>query len=46
MPKDLPPDTALLDLQNNKITEIKDGDFKNLKNLHVRIAIFLSYNKI
>lgn len=46
VPKDLPPDTALLDLQNNKITEIKDGDFKNLKNLHVRIIIYLSYNKI
>lgn len=37
VPKDLPPDTTLLDLQNNKITEIKDGDFKNLKDLHVRI---------
>lgn len=35
VPKDLPPDTTLLDLQNNKITEIKDGDFKNLKSLHV-----------
>ncbi|NXY87514.1 PGS2 protein, partial [Alcedo cyanopectus] len=38
VPKDLPPDTTLLDLQNNKITEIKDGDFKNLKNLHVMSA--------
>ncbi|KAG8137959.1 hypothetical protein E2320_003895, partial [Naja naja] len=35
VPKHLPPDTTLLDLQNNKITEIKDGDFKNLKDLHV-----------
>ncbi|KAL6085724.1 hypothetical protein STEG23_032686, partial [Scotinomys teguina] len=34
VPKDLPPDTTLLDLQNNRITEIKDGDFKSLKNLH------------
>lgn len=40
VPKDLPPDTTLLDLQNNKITEIKDGDFKNLKNLHVRTVYF------
>lgn len=37
VPTDLPPDTTLLDLQNNKITEIKDGDFKNLKDLHVRM---------
>ncbi|KAL2309624.1 hypothetical protein Nmel_005839, partial [Mimus melanotis] len=43
VPRDLPPDTTLLDLQNNKITEIKEGDFKNLKNLH---ALILVNNKI
>ncbi|XP_007524307.1 decorin [Erinaceus europaeus] len=43
VPKSLPPDTMLLDLQNNKITEIKDDDFKNLKNLH---ALILVNNKI
>ncbi|XP_051818767.1 decorin [Antechinus flavipes] len=43
VPKDLPPDTTLLDLQNNKITEIKDGDFKNLRDLH---ALILVNNKI
>ncbi|KAK9399767.1 decorin [Crotalus adamanteus] len=43
VPKDLPPDTTLLDLQNNKISEIKDGDFKNLKSLH---ALILVNNKI
>ncbi|XP_004700456.1 decorin [Echinops telfairi] len=43
VPKNLPADTTLLDLQNNKITEIKDGDFKNLKNLH---ALILVNNKI
>nr|XP_020633071.1 decorin [Pogona vitticeps] len=43
VPRDLPSDTTLLDLQNNKITEIKDGDFKNLKNLH---ALILVNNKI
>ncbi|XP_010631648.1 decorin [Fukomys damarensis] len=43
VPTDLPPDTTLLDLQNNKITEIKDGDFKNLKDLH---ALILVNNKI
>lgn len=36
VPKDIPDDTTLLDLQNNKITEIKENDFKNLKGLHVR----------
>lgn len=46
VPKDLPPDTMLLDLQNNKITEIKDGDFKNLKNLHALILVNNKINKI
>ncbi|XP_034499557.1 decorin [Ailuropoda melanoleuca] len=46
VPKDLPPDTTLLDLQNNKITEIKDGDFKNLKNLHTLILVNNKINKI
>lgn len=36
IPGDIPDDTTLLDLQNNKITEIKENDFKNLKGLHVR----------
>lgn len=40
MPKNIPPDTTLLDLQNNKITEIKDDDFKNLKQLHVRVFYY------
>lgn len=39
VPFDLPPDTTLLDLQNNKITEIKEGDFKNLKDLHTLILV-------
>ena len=39
VPWDFPPDTTLLDLQNNKITEIKEGAFKNLKDLHVRIIL-------
>ncbi|CAM9218426.1 unnamed protein product, partial [Lampetra planeri] len=43
VPKDIPDDTTLLDLQNNKITEIKEGDFKNLKGLH---ALILVNNKI
>lgn len=46
VPKDLPPDTTLLDLQNNKITEIKDGDFKSLKNLHTLILVNNKISKI
>ncbi|XP_015208366.1 decorin [Lepisosteus oculatus] len=43
VPEDIPSDTSLLDLQNNKITEIKENDFKNLKSLH---ALILVNNKI
>ncbi|MGH0115669.1 UNVERIFIED_CONTAM: hypothetical protein FKN15_037992 [Acipenser sinensis] len=43
VPADIPSDTSLLDLQNNKITEIREFDFKNLKILH---ALILVNNKI
>ncbi|XP_010795548.1 decorin-like [Notothenia coriiceps] len=43
IPEDIPSDTTMLDLQNNKITEIKENDFKNLKGLH---ALILVNNKI
>ncbi|KAM4569805.1 decorin [Odontesthes bonariensis] len=43
IPEDIPDDTTLLDLQNNKITEIKENDFKKLKGLH---ALILVNNKI
>lgn len=46
VPKDLPHDTTLLDLQNNKITEIKDGDFKNLRHLHTLILVNNKISKI
>ncbi|XP_044199489.1 decorin [Thunnus albacares] len=39
VPGDIPHDTTLLDLQNNKITEIKENDFKNLKGLHALILV-------
>ena len=35
VPKSIPTDTKLLDLQNNRITEIKENDFKGLSNLYV-----------
>eukprot|EP00062_Callorhinchus_milii_P014199 gi/632963306/ref/XP_007897806.1/ PREDICTED: decorin-like [Callorhinchus milii] len=33
------PDTSVLDLQNNKIREIKERDLKNLKNLLILIIV-------
>lgn len=36
VPQNIPPDTKFLDLQNNRITEIKENDFKGLTNLYVR----------
>ncbi|XP_039617736.1 decorin [Polypterus senegalus] len=43
VPDKIPTDTTLLDLQNNKITEIRENDFKELKVLH---ALILVNNKI
>uniref|UniRef100_A0A3B3RYV6 Biglycan n=1 Tax=Paramormyrops kingsleyae TaxID=1676925 RepID=A0A3B3RYV6_9TELE len=43
VPKNIPSDTKLLDLQNNKITELKENDFKGLSNLY---ALSLVNNKI
>ncbi|XP_029102977.1 decorin [Scleropages formosus] len=39
VPEKIPSDTTLLDLQNNKITEIRESDFKNLKGLHALILV-------
>lgn len=36
VPEKIPEDTVILDLQNNDITEIKEGDFKGLHKLYVR----------
>lgn len=41
VPEDIPDDTILLDLQNNKITEIKENDLKNLKGLQVSHFLLL-----
>lgn len=46
VPWEFPPDTTLLDLQNNKITEIKEGAFKNLKDLHTLILVNNKISKI
>ncbi|TNN82359.1 Biglycan [Liparis tanakae] len=34
VPKNIPSDTKFLDLQNNRITELKENDFKGLTNLY------------
>ncbi|XP_061592024.1 biglycan b [Cololabis saira] len=34
VPKNIPTDTKFLDLQNNRITELKENDFKGLTNLY------------
>lgn len=36
MPKEISPDTMLLDLQNNDISELRADDFKGLHHLYVR----------
>lgn len=36
VPRDIPENTLMIDLQNNDITEIKEDDFKKLSNLYVR----------
>ncbi|KAI7790800.1 asporin [Triplophysa rosa] len=43
VPKDVPANTQLIDLQNNDITEIKEDDFKGLDHLY---ALFLLKNQI
>ncbi|KAJ8015891.1 hypothetical protein DPEC_G00001260 [Dallia pectoralis] len=43
VPKGIPADTKLLDLQNNRITELKESDFSRLSNLY---ALSLVNNKI
>lgn len=43
VPEEIPAETTLLDLQNNKITEIRENDFKYLKGLH---ALILVNNKL
>lgn len=37
VPNNIPFDTRMVDLQNNKIKEIKENDFKGLTSLYVRI---------
>lgn len=43
VPEKIPLDTILLDLQNNKISEIRENDFKGLKGLQVRYSITYSF---
>ncbi|XP_060792917.1 biglycan b [Neoarius graeffei] len=43
VPQNIPLDTKLLDLQNNRITELKENDFKGLRDLY---ALSLVNNQI
>ncbi|XP_028301989.1 asporin [Gouania willdenowi] len=43
IPEKIPEDTVIIDLQNNDITDIKEGDFKGLSKLY---GLFLINNKI
>ncbi|XP_029455243.1 asporin [Rhinatrema bivittatum] len=43
IPSNIPLDTRLIDLQNNKIKEIKENDLKGLSSLY---ALFLNNNKL
>ncbi|XP_034552094.1 biglycan-like [Notolabrus celidotus] len=46
VPHDLPPDTRLLDLQGNQITEIRENDFKGLNNLYALVLVNNRISKI
>ncbi|XP_067171164.1 biglycan [Apteryx mantelli] len=39
VPKDIPPDTTLLDLQNNRITELRPHDFRGLRHLYALVLV-------
>lgn len=39
MPKEISPDTTLLDLQNNDISELRKDDFKGLQHLYVSFLL-------
>lgn len=39
MPKEISPDTTLLDLQNNDISELRKDDFKGLQHLYVSLLL-------
>ncbi|XP_066471854.1 asporin [Tiliqua scincoides] len=43
IPRNIPPDTRMIDLQNNKIKEVKENDLKGLASLY---ALALNNNKI
>uniref|UniRef100_UPI00358E575C biglycan-like n=1 Tax=Myxine glutinosa TaxID=7769 RepID=UPI00358E575C len=46
IPQDIPTDTRLFDLQNNKITEIKQNDFKGLVVMHTLVLLNNQISKV
>lgn len=37
IPRNIPPDTRMIDLQNNKIKEVKENDLQGLTSLYVSL---------
>lgn len=37
IPRNIPPDTRMIDLQNNKIREVKENDLQGLASLYVSL---------
>lgn len=37
IPRNIPPDTRMIDLQNNKIREVKENDLQGLTTLYVSL---------
>lgn len=37
IPRNIPPDTRMIDLQNNKIKEVKENDLRGLTSLYVSL---------
>lgn len=46
IPKDIPPDTVRLDLQENKIAAIRKDDFSGLLQLKILYVLFLLSNML
>ncbi|XP_059241903.1 biglycan [Mustela nigripes] len=46
VPKEISPDTTLLDLQNNDISELRRDDFKGLQHLYVSPKLYISKNHL
>ncbi|XP_030624041.1 biglycan b [Chanos chanos] len=46
VPANIPTDTKLLDLQNNRISELRENDFKGLTNLYALVLVNNQISKV